>query len=196
MHQPSRKIAPPLMLAWALALVLRGWVKAHAGDEPWSDLDEGGRDGMDVGRVDFSRLPFDRAIVLVHGTASRMIVSFEDPNCAYCKKLMRELEAVDDVTVHVFLYPILGADSWEKSRRIWCAPDRARAWRAWMLEGRLPAPAACGSSALEENLRLGRELGISWVPTIVLPSGKRVPGLIRADDLGDLLAGEASGLRR
>lgn len=196
MHQPSRKIAPPLVLAWVLALVLTGWIEAHAGDEPWSDLDEGRRDGMDVGRVDFARLPFDRAIALVHGTGSRTIVSFADPNCSYCKESMRELDALGDVTVYLFLYPILGEDSREKSERIWCAPDRARAWRAWMLEGRLPVPAACDASAIEENLRLGRELRISWVPTIILPSGKRISGLIRADDLGDLLTGEASGLRR
>ncbi|WP_142804863.1 DsbC family protein [Tepidiphilus sp. J10] len=196
MHQPSRKIAPPLVLAWVLALVLTGWIEAHAGDEPWSDLDEGRRDGMDVGRVDFARLPFDRAIALVYGTGSRTIVSFADPNCGYCKESMRELDALGDVTVYLFLYPILGEDSREKSERIWCAPDRAQAWRAWMLEGRLPAPAACDASAIEENLRLGRELRISWVPTIILPSGKRISGLIRADDLGDLLTGEASGLRR
>ena len=36
-------------------------------------------------RVDFKSLPFDRAIKTVRGNGSRVLVTFEDPNCPYCK---------------------------------------------------------------------------------------------------------------
>src|SRR5207237_8408210 len=40
-----------------------------------------------------------------------------------------ELRVGTDVTVYTFLYPVLGKDSREKSRDIWCAKDKALAWR-------------------------------------------------------------------
>ena len=40
-----------------------------------------------------------------------------------------------DVTIYTFLYPILGPDSDAKSRNIWCAKDKAKAWRDWMVDG-------------------------------------------------------------
>ena len=42
------------------------------------------------------------------------------------------LHNLKDVTVYIYLYPILGADSQTKSRDIWCAKDPALAWRDWM----------------------------------------------------------------
>lgn len=58
--------------------------------------------------------------------------------------------------------------------------------------GKEPASvsSSCDASALEHNLALDRRLGISVVPTIVLPSGRRIPGLIRAPDLMDFLSRE------
>lgn len=191
MRQGRKRMAwwAGLGLVWTLTAAGEPSV-VSGGEAVWPEFGQERSAGAE--RVDFSRLPLERAIAMVHGAGARKIVSFEDSNCAYCKKLMRELEAVDDVTVYVFLYPILEGDSWEKSRQIWCAPDRARAWRAWMLEGKEPASASpgCDASALEHNLALGRRLGISVVPTIVLPSGRRIPGLIRAPDLMDFLSRE------
>uniref|UniRef100_UPI00351D55EC hypothetical protein n=1 Tax=Rhodoferax sp. TaxID=50421 RepID=UPI00351D55EC len=43
-----------------------------------------------------------------------------------------------DLTTHMFLYPILGADSNEKSRNIWCANDKATVWQDWMVREHLP----------------------------------------------------------
>ena len=33
------------------------------------------------------------------------------PNCGYCKRLAKDLQKVDNLTVYVFLYPILSEDS-------------------------------------------------------------------------------------
>ena len=85
--------------------------------------------------IDFKTLPLKDAIVWKQGTGERKLVVFADPNCGYCKKFERDLQAVKDVTVYTFLYPILGADSSEKSKQIWCAKDNTKAWRDWMLKG-------------------------------------------------------------
>ena len=73
--------------------------------------------------IDFAALPLKDAIVWKQGTGARKLVVFADPNCGYCKKFEKEMQQVKDVTVYTFLYPILGGDSPEKSRNIWCAKD-------------------------------------------------------------------------
>jgi hypothetical protein len=58
---------------------------------------------------------------------------FADPNCGYCKRFERDLLGVSDITVYLFLYPILAPDSMVKSKAIWCAPDRGKAWLDYMV---------------------------------------------------------------
>ena len=82
--------------------------------------------------IDFAALPLKDAIVWKQGTGARKLVVFADPNCGYCKKFETEMQQVKDVTVYTFLYPILGGDSPEKSKNIWCAKDRAAAWDEFM----------------------------------------------------------------
>ena len=74
------------------------------------------------------RLPIKDAFTIVRGNGKRKLAVFEDPNCGYCKRFERDLQKVDNVTIHMFLYPILGPDSVEKSKNIWCAKDQAKAW--------------------------------------------------------------------
>lgn len=69
--------------------------------------------------IDFDSLPLDNAFKLVRGDGSRVLATFEDPNCGYCKRLAAEIATLDDVTVYTFLYPILNEDSERKSRNIW-----------------------------------------------------------------------------
>ena len=78
--------------------------------------------------IAFDSLPLADAFTLVRGNGKRKLAIFEDPNCGYCKHFERDLQNVDNVTVYVFLYPILGADSVKKSRAIWCARDKGKAW--------------------------------------------------------------------
>ncbi len=74
--------------------------------------------------VDFSQLPLKDAFTIVRGDGKRKVAVFEDPNCGYCKRFERDLQNVDNITVYLFLYPILSPDSAEKSRNVWCAKDR------------------------------------------------------------------------
>lgn len=130
-------------------------------------------------KVDFKSLPLDRALKTKRGDGSRVIVTFEDPNCPYCKKLWQMMAELNNVTIYTFLYPILSADSNEKSRAIWCSKDRAGAWDQFMVAGKAPAPAAddC-TTPLEQNVALGKQLGISGTPTIIFADGSRAAGAL------------------
>lgn len=132
--------------------------------------------------IDFASLPLKNAVVIKQGSGARKLVVFADPNCGYCKRLERDLVALKDVTIYNFIYPILGPDSVAKSKDIWCAKDPAKAWRDWMVEGKLAskAPAACDTAALDANAELGRKHRVQGTPAVVFEDGTRAPGAIPA----------------
>ena len=133
--------------------------------------------------VKFSDLPLNDAIKVVQGKGERQIAVFADPNCGYCKRFERDMQSVDNVTMHVFLIPILSPDSVEKSRNIWCAKDQAKAWQDYMLKGEKSTSATCDTKALERNLAFAHKYKITGTPTIVFTDNTRVPGAISAKDV-------------
>jgi len=129
--------------------------------------------------IRFGDLPLERAIKQVRGDGKRVLATFEDPNCGYCKRLAKELQKLDNVTVYTFLLPILSEDSVRKSRQSWCAPDRAKAWNDWMVDGKAPAGREdCDTSAITKNQDFGRKLNISGTPTLFFGDGERIPGAV------------------
>ena len=138
--------------------------------------------------VKFSDLPLNDAIKVVQGKGERHIAVFADPNCGYCKRFERDMQSVDNVTMHVFLIPILSPDSVEKSRNIWCAKDQAKAWQDYMLKGEKSTSATCDTKALERNLAFAHKYKITGTPTIVFTDNTRVPGAISAKDVENRLS--------
>ena len=141
----------------------------------------------DLNRIDFASLPLGSAVKTVRGNGKRVMATFEDPNCGYCKRFMKEVQGIDNVTVYTFLYPILTPDSTTKSKAIWCAKDRNQAWKDWMLEAKAPTGAGDCKTPLEANTALGRKLRINGTPTIFLADGSRVAGMMQADALDKAL---------
>jgi len=139
--------------------------------------------------VKFSELPLEQAIKQVRGDGSRVLASFEDPNCGYCKRLAKDLQKLDNVTIYTFLYPILSEDSLKKSRQIWCSADRAKAWNDWIIDGKSPSGREnCDTKAITRNQEYGRRLNITGTPTVIFADGERVPGAVPLKVLEQKLA--------
>ncbi|BDT69111.1 putative thiol:disulfide interchange protein DsbC [Comamonadaceae bacterium OS-1] len=140
--------------------------------------------------VDFDSLPSKDAFTIVRGNGKRKIAVFEDPNCGYCKRFEKDLQKVDNVTISLYLYPILSADSTDKSRNIWCAKDKAKAWQDWMLRSQTPAQAAasCDAPALARNVEFGRKYRITGTPTLLFADGSRIPGAVPVEQVEAQLA--------
>ncbi len=139
--------------------------------------------------IDFKTLPLKDAITWKQGTGERKLVVFADPNCGYCKKFEKDLQAVKDVTVYTFLYPILGGDSPDKSKAIWCAKDNTKAWRDWMIKGTPTTDSPqCDTSVLQRNVALGRKYRINGTPGLVFEDGKHQPGAASAEIVEKQLA--------
>jgi thiol:disulfide interchange protein DsbC len=143
--------------------------------------------------IKFDTLPLELAIKVVKGNGSRKIAVFSDADCPYCKKFEEELKNVNNITVYNFLYPIdsLHPQAGMKSKQIWCAPDKVKAWEDYMLRGVLPKNDGNCDNPLAKTAELGRKHNIQGTPAIVFSDGRRVPGMIPAPKLEQML--EAAG---
>jgi thiol:disulfide interchange protein DsbC len=141
-----------------------------------------------LSRIDFKSLPLAQAIKRVNGNGQRVIATFEDPNCGYCKRLGTELQKVKNVTIYTFLYPMLSDDSITKSRHIWCAKDKAATWTAWIIGGKTPEARNCDSSVIDRNIELAGKLRITGSPVLFFSNGVRIAGYRNASDMELILA--------
>lgn len=134
----------------------------------------------ELSKIDFNALPLDQAIKVVKGNGSRKLVVFSDVDCPFCKRLeQKELSNINDVTVYTFLFPIesLHPDAANKSKSIWCATNRVKAWNDWIFNNRLPTStnAKC-EVPLEKVGELARKYGVNSTPTLFFEDGKRMLG--------------------
>ncbi len=143
-----------------------------------------------LSEVAFDKLPVRDAFKIVRGSGKRKMAVFEDPNCSYCKHFERDMKNVDNVTVYLFLYPVLGPDSAVKARDIWCSKDPAKSWDDWMSAEVRPttAGAGCDAAALQRNVAFGRTHNITGTPTLIFADGTRTPGAIPAAQVEKQLA--------
>jgi len=147
--------------------------------DPKTKKDITGERLEELTKIDFSSLPLNQAIKVVKGNGSRKLVVFSDVDCPYCKRLERnELSNITDVTIYTFLYPIeqLHPDAANKSKLIWCAKDRVKAWEDWILRDQLASSAGSCDVPLEKVGELARKIGVTSTPTLIFSDGKRMLG--------------------
>lgn len=140
----------------------------------------------DLSRIDFGSLPLEHAIKVVRGNGSRKIAVFSDPDCPFCKKLEQEgLAGLSDVTIYTFLFPIdkLHPDAVSKSKTIWCAPDRAKAWNNWVFKSYLAQGSTSCSAPLDKIAALAQKVGVESTPTLFFADGLRMRGAYPADEI-------------
>ena len=126
--------------------------------------------------VKFESLPLESAVKILSGNGLRKVAIFADPNCGYCKRFERDLIGVNDITVYVFLYPILSADSVNKSKAVWCSADKGKAWLDIMLKDVTPANEITCENPVDKLLAYGKDKRITGTPTLIFEDGERIPG--------------------
>ena len=119
----------------------------------------------------------------VRGNGSRQLAIFSDPNCGYCKRLEKSLQQLDNVTIYTYLIPILGPDSLQKSKQIWCAADPYKAYMDWMINGTAPNGKSDCATPLDKNMAYAKSYGITGTPTLFFTDGSRFPGAVQITDI-------------
>jgi thiol:disulfide interchange protein DsbC len=144
-----------------------------------------------VAMIPFDDLPLDLAFKKVKGKGERRIAVFSDPDCPFCKRIEGDLAKLDNVTIYMFLFPIDGLhpQATDKAKRIWCSPDKVKAWDDYMSKGIAPTAAPTCDNPVDRLVDFGTKRGINATPTLVFANGERVPGAIPATQIEKLMSG-------
>jgi thiol:disulfide interchange protein DsbC len=128
--------------------------------------------------IEFNRLPLDLAVKVQRGNGKRVLAMFSDPYCPYCRRLEQTLLQIDDLTVYVFMYPVIRPDLADHSRAVWCSKDRAKAWIELAANEKPKVPVASASCAnpVDKVLELGRSLRVNGTPTLFFANGEKASG--------------------
>ena len=139
--------------------------------------------------IKFESLPLDPAVKIQRGDGKRVLAMFSDPYCPACRQFERSLAQIDNVTIYVFMYPVIRPENTDHSRMVWCSADRAKAWLelAAAPKPKVPNAAKSCGDPVDKVLKLGRSLAVNSTPTLILANGERVSGGLALDDLKDLL---------
>ncbi len=131
--------------------------------------------------IDFNKLPLELALKKVKGNGKRKLAQFTDPNCSFCKRLEKELDKVNDVTIYSFLYPIFpGSD--EIVRNVLCSKNPVQAWDDLMLNDIAPEKVSCATQT-DQVKALGQKLRVNGTPNLIFANGIQVPGYLPAVEL-------------
>ena len=132
--------------------------------------------------IKFDSLPLDKAVKIVRGNGKRVAAMFSDPYCPACQSFEQTLQQVDDMTLYIFMFPVIRPERIDDSKSIWCSPDRSKAWLDLALRKKAPAPATC-DNPVESIVALGQTIGVRATPTLFFENGERQQGGMSANDL-------------
>lgn len=141
-------------------------------------------------KVDLKDIPLEKAIVMGDPEAEKRIIVFDDPECSYCAKLHKEIKKIlserKDVVFYLKLFPLPShPGAYGKSKAIVCARSVEMLDDAFA--GKKLPEATCETDEVDNNLALGKKLGIHGTPAIIFPDGRLLPGYVPAEALLELL---------
>ncbi|MBI5444321.1 MAG: DsbC family protein [Deltaproteobacteria bacterium] len=147
-------------------------------------------------RVETAKIPLEDAVIVGKADAPLKIIVFDDPECPYCQKLQPEMkkvvEARPEVAFHIKLYPLeIHPKAKEKAKAIVC--EKSLQLLEDSLAGKDLPPAKCETKAVDETIRLARDLGINSTPTLIMPDGRLRPGYLAAEKILELLPQPSPG---
>jgi thiol:disulfide interchange protein DsbC len=147
--------------------------------------------------IKFDSLPLDLAVKVQRGNGKRVLAMFSDPYCPACRNFERSLAQVDDVTIYVFMYPVIRPENADHSRAVWCSTDRAKAWLelAAAPQPKVPPAGASCANPVDKVVEVGQKLGVNSTPTLFFANGERLTGGLAAADLKEMLDRSATARR-
>jgi thiol:disulfide interchange protein DsbC len=145
--------------------------------------------------IKFDSLPLDQAVKIVRGNGKRVMAMFSDPYCPACQNFEQVLQQVDDLTLYVFMFPVIRPERADHSKSVWCSPDRAKAWLDLALRKKVSGASPACDNPVDKIVNLGQTIGVRATPTVFFQNGERVQGGLPIAALRARLE-EASGARQ
>jgi thiol:disulfide interchange protein DsbC len=140
----------------------------------------------DTRRALMASVTDDDTIVFEPEKAQYTVTVFTDIECTYCRRLHAQIDEymANGIRVRYLLYPRNGPASraWTTSEDVWCSPDRGNALTMAKLDRDFPST-TCDTPVVSQHYAIGREVGLSGTPAIVLEDGTLIGGYLPPDQL-------------
>ena len=119
------------------------------------------------------------------GETKKVVYAFTDIDCGYCRKLHDEIQDYTDLGIEIrylaFPRAGVGSASFQKYVSAFCAADNKQSLTDAKAGREIPT-LNC-ENPVAAQYELGRMLGVSGTPSLILDSGQMVPGYVPAADL-------------
>lgn len=141
-------------------------------------------------KTELEKLSVDSMIIYpAKGSTKRTITVFSDIDCPYCRKLHKEIPALNEAGIEVryMAYPRAGVGSpaYQKAVSVWCSDDSRQAMDQAMESGQV-SPKTC-QNPVQKHMMEAEAFGVSGTPNIVFDSGEMIPGYAPANELIKML---------
>ncbi len=137
-------------------------------------------------------VPEDEMVIFTPEQTKASITVFTDVDCAYCRKLHGDIEAILELGIQVryVAYPRGGeaSEAYPKMISVWCSEDRKRSLTQAKNGQNLPNR-ECDNPVLR-HYNLGNRIGISGTPALVLQDGTVIPGYLEPAQLAGAVFGQ------
>jgi thiol:disulfide interchange protein DsbC len=122
-------------------------------------------------------------VVFAPDEPQHMVTVFTDTRCGYCRKLHQEVPVLNEqgVKVRYLAYPAISPQSRPELVSVWCADDQQAAMDKAKAGESVPRRNC--ENPVDDQFRLGRELGVRGTPAILLENGELLPGYMPAQEL-------------
>jgi thiol:disulfide interchange protein DsbC len=140
----------------------------------------------------------DRMIVFAPQEPRHTVTVFTDIDCGYCRKLHSEIDQYNKLGIGVryLMYPRagVGSESYKKAVSVWCADDRQKA----MTDAKAgkDVPRKDCDNPVRDHMALGGVVGVTGTPTIIVESGRKLPGYVPPRRLSALLDSQKASLSK
>ena len=147
------------------------------------------------GEIFANRNTGDMIIFKPKGATKAIMNIFTDVDCGFCRKLHRDVPELNAMGVEVryLAYPRAGipSEAYDKMTSAWCAKDQQTALTQTK-NGQSVASATCDDNPVADHFALGRKIGVTGTPAIVLMDGTMLPGYQPPKDFAKILGLTAS----
>ena len=121
--------------------------------------------------------------------AKHTVTVFTDIDCGYCRKLHSEMAGYnkEGIRIRYLFYPRAGmvSPSYQKAVAVWCDENRNKAMTQ-AKAGEELKPVDC-DNPVQDHMLLGKRIGISGTPAMILENGEVLPGYVPPKKLAAFL---------
>jgi thiol:disulfide interchange protein DsbC len=118
------------------------------------------------------KVPLEKALRI--GAGPHQVIEITDPDCTYCRRASSYLSGRNDVTRHIFFFPLaMHPNAEAKVRQIFCAEDRGKAYEEAMT-GKLddmkftPCKTAAVEGLIKNHREIADRVGVAGTPLFLI----------------------------